>query len=1056
MTGVHLEKNFEQEMLEDMRASGWEIGKRKPPAGTPDAELWLYDYDKGRGLYPIDVIEWIKATQPAEYAKVKKLHNGGTDARILDVLAKELDARGPLDVLRKGFKDVNARFKLVQFRPASGLNPELAKRYDQVVCRAINQVRYSAEKEDSIDVVLFVNGIPVVTEELKTDLTQSIGDAVRQYREDRPPRHPANNKVEPLLAGNRALVHFAVSTDEVRMTTKLEGKATQFLPFNRGNDGGKGNPVNPDGYRTTYLWQEVLTKDSLLELLQHYLHRSRTERWLPSGKKEVKERLIFPRYHQLQAVRLLRRMVTAEGVGHDYLIQHSAGSGKSNTIAWLSHQLASLHARDAQGHESKIFDTVLVLTDRTVLDDQLQETVGSFEQQTGVVVKITDKDVKTDQLAQALTQSAGIVILTIQTFPAFMAYLTRLKAMNDEQLSSHLAEKGKLTVDAAKALITKVRHGRYAIVADEAHSSQTGQSATRLREALGSEGEEDAQEQLDAEVNAYEKQVGRANLSYFAFTATPKAKTLERFGRVPDPSAPKGPGNLPAPVHVYTMQQAIEEGFILDVLKNYTSYKTAWRLAYQGQDYDADEVDQKRAHASVIRWVKLHKHNIAQRVAIIIEHFRENVAHLLGGQAKAMIVTESRLAAVRYKQAMDKYIQEHGYALGTLVAFSGEVTQGEEGQTIGPFTENGMNKLDGVSIPEALDGDGYQVLIVANKYQTGFDQPKLCAMYVDKRLDGVQAVQTLSRLNRIYPNKQTFILDFVNDPQDVLRAFLPYYRTATLTDVTDPNQLHALQAKLDDAGIYTDAEVVAISDAYARPGVKQATLQGLLAPLVDRFRTRWQASAVGSEERKELEVFRHDLGTFTRAYDFLTQIITYDDPDLSRRAVVYRLLLPLLATERLRDAIDLTGLLMTHHRIKQGGSIDGIPQSSEGGGLTPAQDVGTGSAAPVKTTMQALVEQMNGLFEGELSDADLVSYAQHVSAKMLENPALEKQAAASTKERFLHGDFRPAMMQAVIDSMRSHKTMSDQVLGRLDVQEGLASILADLVYEGFRRRREES
>lgn len=1055
MTGVHLEKTFEREMLDDMAAGGWQVGKRKAAAGTPAGDLWLYEYDKARGLYPVDVIEWIRTTQPDEYAKVKKLQGGGTDARILDVLAKELDARGPLDVLRKGFKDVNARFRMVQFQPASGLNPELATHYAQVTCRAITQLRYSTEKEDSIDVVLFVNGIPVVTQELKTDLTQSIGDAMRQYREDRPPRHPANNKVEPLLAGNRALVHFAVSTDEVRMTTKLEGKATQFLPFNRGDGGGKGNPVNPDGYRTEYLWKEVLTRDSLLELLQHYLHHSKTERWLPDGRKEVKEKVIFPRYHQLQAVRLLKGLVSAEGAGHDYLVQHSAGSGKSNTIAWLSHQLASLHATNTQGKEAKVFDTVLVLTDRTVLDDQLQDTIGSFEQQAGVVVKITDKDVKTDQLAQALTQNAGIVILTIQTFPAFMAYLTRLKAMDDEQLGAHLAEKGKLTVDAARALTHKIRHGRYAIVADEAHSSQTGQSATRLREALGSDA--DAQDELEAEVAAYEQQVGRANLSYFAFTATPKAKTLERFGRLPDPSAPAGKTNLPAPVHVYTMQQAIEEGFILDVLKNYTAYKTAWKLAYQGQSYEDGEVDQKQALKSVIRWVRLHDHNIAQRVAIIVEHYRANVASLLGGQAKAMIVTESRLAAVRYKQKIDAYIKERGYPLATLVAFSGEVNRDEKNQVLDPaFTETGMNRLEGVSIPEALDSDRFQILIVANKYQTGFDQPKLCGMYVDKRLDGVQAVQTLSRLNRIHPGKHTFILDFVNDPQDVLDAFLPYYRTATLTDVTDPNMLHTLQGKLDGEALYTDDEITAISDAYAKPGVKQATLQGLLAPVVDRFRTHWQASTPGGKAREALEVFRHDLGSFVRAYDFLTQIITYDDADLARRAVVFRLLQPLLATERLRDPVDLSGLLMTHHRIKQGSSIDGIPGGSEGGGLTPGKDIGTGSATPVKTTMQALVEQMNGLFEGELSEADLISYAQHVSSKLLENKALARQAAASTKERFLHGDFRPAMMKAVIDSMKSHKTMSDQVLERLDVQEGLATILADLVYEGFRKQREEN
>lgn len=1036
MTGIHLEKHFEQEMLQGMAKAGWQVGLRPIPPGTPASDLWLYEYDQARGLYPIDVITWLKGTQPAEYAKVQKLQNGATDRRLLDRLAEELDKHGPLQVLRKGFKEVNARFQLAQFRPASGMNPELEARYDQVICRAIPQLRYSTEKEDSIDVVLFVNGLPVVTEELKTELTQSIGDAMRQYREDRPPRDPKSNKVEPLLAGHRALVHFAVSTDEVRMTTRLEGKATTFLPFNRGHGGGKGNPPVPGDYRTSYLWKEVLAKGSLLELLQHYLHRDKTGR------------AIFPRYHQLQAVRLLRRMVTAEGVGHDYLVQHSAGSGKSNTIAWLTHQLASLHVGDR-----KVFDSVIVLTDRTVLDDQLQETVAQFEQQSGLVVRITDRDVKTDQLAKALSGGAAIIILTIQTFPAFMAYLTRLRDMSAEELQGHLAERGRLDVDAVRRL-ERVRSGRYAIVADEAHSSQTGQSAVRLREALGGE-EPDAEDVLAGEASNFERQVGRANLSYFAFTATPKAKTLQRFGRLPDPNLPPGKDNLPGPVHVYTMQQAIEEGFILDVLRNYTSYKTAWKLAYRGQDMGAAEVDQRRAHASVIRWVKLHDHNIAQRVAIIVEHFRQNVAHLLGGEAKAMIVTESRLAAVKYKGKIDAYIQERGYPLGTLVAFSGEVSRDEKNQAIGPFTEANMNRLGGMSIPEALDSSGYQVLIVANKYQTGFDQPKLVAMYVDKRLDGVQAVQTLSRLNRVYPGKdQTFVLDFVNDPEAVLAAFLPYYRTATLTDVTDPNLLHALQAKLDGAGIYTDAEITAISDAYQAPGVTQARLQGLLAPLVDRFRDRWTASAAGSEARAELEVFRHDLGTFVRQYEFLSQIITYDDADLARRATVFRLLLPLLAPERLHDAVDLTGLVMTHHRIRRGDALDGVPGGAEGEGLSPTQAAGSGSAAPVKTTLQQLVEQMNGLFEGELTDADLIGYAHYVSGKLLESPVLAQQAAANTKEHFLHGDFRPEMIRAVVESLQNHTAMSEQVLGRRDVQEGFATILLDLVYEGFKKRRE--
>ncbi|WP_019012367.1 type I restriction enzyme subunit R domain-containing protein [Deinococcus aquatilis] len=703
--------------------------------------------------------------------------------------------------------------------------------------------------------------------------------------------------------------------------------------------------------------------------------------------------------------------------------------------------------------DKKVFDSVIVLTDRTVLDDQLQETVAQFEQQSGLVVRITDKDVKTDQLAKALSSGAAIIILTIQTFPAFMAYLTRLRGMTGEQLQSHLAEKGKLDVDAV-AKLEKIRAGRYAIVADEAHSSQTGQSAVRLREALGGE-DEDAEDVLAGEASAFEKQVGRANLSYFAFTATPKAKTLQRFGRLPDPSIPPGKDNLPGPVHVYTMQQAIEEEFILDVLRNYTGYKTAWKLAYGGQDPNGAEVDQRRAHASVIRWVKLHDHNIAQRVAIIVEHFRENVAPLLGGEAKAMIVTESRLAAVKYKQKIDAYIKEHGYPLGTLVAFSGEVNRDEQDQAIGPHTETNMNHLSGLSIPEALDASAHQVLIVANKFQTGFDQPKLVAMYVDKRLDGVQAVQTLSRLNRVYPGKtQTFVLDFVNDPKAVLEAFLPYYRTATLTDVTDPNLLHALQAKVDGVGIYTDAEVVAVSDAYATAGITQAKLQGLLAPLVDRFRERWIAAAPGSETRAELEVFRHDLGTFVRQYEFLSQIISYDDPDLARRATVFRLLLPLLAPERLHDVVDLSGLVMTHHRIRRGEGMDGVPGGSEGGGLSPTQEAGSGSAAPVKTTLQQLVEQMNGLFEGELTDADFIGYAQTISGKLLENPVLAQQASANTKEHFLHGDFRPEMMRTVIESLQNHTAMAEQVLGRKDVQEGFATILLDLVYEGFRKQRE--
>ncbi|HEU5422541.1 MAG TPA: type I restriction endonuclease, partial [Nitrolancea sp.] len=646
----HREKTFEDEVVAHLTANGWRLGN---PAR----------YDRARALYPDDVLGWLRDTQPQALAKVAAPAGQTVDDVVLDRLAAVLDKDGPLRVLRRGFKHINAQFAMCQFKPSQGLNPDTLARYAQVRCTVIRQVRYSRHKGDSIDLVFFVNGLPVATAELKTDFTQRIHDAIKQYRQDRPPRDPAANQAEPLLTFKRgALVHFAVSTDEVAMTTRLAGPDTHFLPFNLGHDGGAGNPPNPDGYRTAYLWERVLQRDSLLDILGNFLHLERTEEATPDGGTRVREALIFPRYHQWEAVGRLLAAARDEGPGHNYLIQHSAGSGKSNSIAWLAHRLATLH----DDGDRKVFDSVIVVTDRTVLDRQLQETIYQFEHKSGVVVPIKDDGPsKSEQLKTALLDRAPIIIVTLQTFPFVVEAIRQQASLRDRA---------------------------FAVIADEAHSSQTGSAASNLARVLTAEqlaeGEEVAAE--DVLLAAMEARAAHRNISYFAFTATPKAKTLQRFGRRPNPALPESDTNLPEAFHVYTMQQAIEEGFILDVLQNYTTYRLAFRLAHNGAEYDEAEVDRARALKSLMRWVRLHPYNIAQKVEVIVEHFHHNVLTLLEGRAKAMVVTGSRKEAVRYKLALDAYVKRQGYRdVAALVAFSGEVGDPESGPD--PFSEHSMN-----------------------------------------------------------------------------------------------------------------------------------------------------------------------------------------------------------------------------------------------------------------------------------------------------------------------------------------------------------------------------
>ena len=1033
----HKENRFETEIVEYMTKNGWVEGSSK-------------GYDVTLGLYKEDILSYIKQTQPQAYEKMQRREGARTDEVLCKHVAKEMDKHGALHALRKEIKYIGSKFKLCQFKPELPNHDTLA-RYDANILRVVRQVYYSSKNNNSIDLVFFLNGIPIATAELKTDFTQNVQDAINQYRNDR------NPKGEVLLSFNkRALVHFAVSTDEVYMTTKLEGVKTRFLPFNKGKpDGSAGNPPNPQGYATDYLYKEILQKDSLLNIIERYIHLEVKEKEDHTGRRYKSETLIFPRYHQLDAVRKLLRDSKEKGVGEHYLIQHSAGSGKSNSIAWLAHQLASLHG----GDEEAVFDSVIVITDRTVLDNQLQETISSFEHKEGVVVGIScegTNESKSTQLAEALEKGAKIIITTIQTFP--------------------------FVLDAIRHRTT-LKERKYAIIADEAHSSQSGATAKKLKEVLGVEQiEED--EEISAEdmmSAALESEGSRHNISFYAFTATPKEKTLQLFGTLPDPSLPPSKENLPRPFHTYTMKQAIEEGFILDVLQGYTTYKLFYKLEHTSPKKD-QEVESKKAKAKIAKWLNLHPHNIAQKVEIVIEHFRTHVAHLLDHQAKAMVVTSSRQAAVRYKLAFDKYIKEHGYSgMQAMVAFSGKVIDDAEGVER-EYTEANMNpNLRGRDMRKAFDTNEYQVMIVANKFQTGFDQPKLCAMYVDKKLGGVDCVQTFSRLNRIYPGKeQTFILDFVNETEDIKAAFAPFYKTTTLEDVTDPNIVYDLQNKLEASGIFTPSEVQTYAKAFFDPKGTQAQMSAAIKPAADRYKVRYKEAleeihlleegikaaqkdadekgvhnlSLQREERskakKALDIFKKDLTTFVRMYEFLSQIVDYQDEELLSLYVYAKGLIPNLKTIDNKEPIDLSAVELTHYKLhKQKEESIRLDEKEH-----PLPPINPGEAKPndpQKDLLSHIIQEISALFEGELSEEDMLNYARTISDKVMENEKVVHQVANNTKEQAMMGGFSDAISTAVIDSLDVHQNLATQLLGEELKLKRFAGLIYEMVSKEFKQ-----
>ncbi len=924
------------------------------------------DFDRERAIFPEVVLSFIRETQEREWGKLKALHGENTGEQILTDLCKWMDQNGALATLRHGFKCYGRTLHAAFFKAAHELNPELESRYTANRLGLTRQLHFSPRSEKSLDVTLSLNGIPVVTLELKNPLTgQTVEDARRQYKQDRDPREPI------FEFKRRTLVHFAADTESVLMTTRLAGTATHFLPFNKGCDGGAGNPPDPAGrtYRTAYLWEEVLQRDSLLDLLARFIHLQTEEKRDDHGRKVKTESMIFPRYHQLQAVRMLVEGARSEGVGHNYLVEHSAGSGKSNTIGWLTHRLASLH--DAANQ--RVFDSVIVVTDRVVLDQQLQDTIYQFEHKRGVVQRI---DESSRQLAEALENAVPVIITTLQKFPFVSRQLLKLAE-----------ERG---TSGTGTLTTR----RCAVLIDEAHSSQGGETATDLKEVLGGKGlreeakkraAEEGRDDMEELFRSMAKRGRQANLSLFAFTATPKHKTLAVFGR----------DGIPA--HRYTMRQAIEEEFILDVLKHYTTYATYFKLLKACED--DPNVERKKAARALARFMRLHPHNIAQKTEVMVEHFQTVTRHKIGGRAKAMVVTGSRLEAVRYKQSFDRYIQEKGYAIKTLVAFSGTVQDDKIADVT--YTEEKMNlAIREKALPEKFATQEYQVLLVAEKYQTGFDQPLLHTMFVDKRLAGIQAVQTLSRLNRIHPLKEdTFVLDFVNDREEIREAFKTYYEGAEIGEEVDPARMYQVKGELDASGIYLAGEVERFCAVYFKPKQRQSAMDhqamnAALDPAVSRFTVRQK------DDEEEAELWRGKVQAFRNLYGFLSQVIPYQDSDLERLYVFLRHLAAKLPRRKSGTAYQFDDeVRLEYYRLQKisEGSIS--LQDGDARRLDGPTEVGSGLVRPQPVLLSQLIDIVNERFGTDFNQADQLFFDQIVEAAMADD-GLRQAAVVNPGDKF--------------------------------------------------------
>ena len=1063
---AHQEKHFESYVVSKLAEQGWQVGATE-------------HYDTERALYPEDLIAWLESTQPEKWAKLQKDNKGRARDVLMNRLAKALETHGTTQLLRQGFSIAGCgHIDLSEAAPEDRRNAEVLKRYAANILRVVPQLQYHPSRKLAIDLVFFINGIPVATVELKTDFTQSAEAAMEQYRTDRLPYDPKTKRREPLLSFKRgAVVHFAMSDSDIQMTTRLDGENTFFLPFNQGNAGHAGNPPRTDGeYPVAYFWEAVCQRDAWLRIFHSFVYVEKKDVVDLKGNWTKKETLIFPRFHQWSAVNKMIGDARDKGPGMQYLCEHSAGSGKTSTISWTAHDLVKLRRDNGEA----IFSSVIIVTDRNVLDSQLQDAVKQIDHQFGVIAAIDrqkSSKSKSQQLADALLAGTPIIVVTIQTFPYAMEAIVTDKAL-----------KGK----------------NFAVIIDEAHNSQTGSTAAKLQTALAMSGH-GKMSTLTVEELLEQLQKSRArpdNISYFAFTGTPKHSTLMLFGRPADPTQPASKDNLPVAFHRYPMRQAIEEGFILDVLRGYVPYKTAFNLAKQIED--TKRVSGKAAKRALAQWMSLHPTNVTQKVQFIIEHFSRNVTHRLDGKAKAMVVTSSRAAAIRYKKGFDAYIAKHKEYTGirSLIAFSGkmsgkQVMHADDDRIAGDvflvdeneeFTEENMNPdVGGKDLRLVFDRPEYRVMLVADKFQTGFDQPKLVAMYIDKKIaNDVEIVQTFSRLNRMAPGKdEVFIIDFVNDPDNVRRAFAMYDEGAQIDDVQDMNVVYEIKEQLDSQGLYEADDLESFKEArfktirditHAQEPQHKALYAATEGPTrlfnqrlkmlreaittwesaFDKARNQGDEAGMKSADhhRKEhadqiktLTAFKSSLGRFCRTYAYITQLIDFGDPELENFAAFAKLLQKRLSGET-PENIDLQGLVLSGFDIK-----NKEDEPSEEGYVPVLKPVGPGggdSAGDDPKFLREIIDKLNHLFGDATPLRDQATFVNHIVSIARENDVVMAQVENNTREQALKGNLPGAVQQGVVRALTSHQKLATLVL-KSDRQAMAA--LTDVIYELIRDKQ---
>lgn len=910
-----------------------------------------------------------------------------------------------LDVVRHGITDSGIKFNLAYFKPDSALNPETIRLYASNKLYVTRQVYYSKQNNNSIDLLLSLNGLPLATAELKNHFTgQNFNHAINQYKSDRDPRDLL------FQFKKRALVHFALDSDEVHLTTKLDNEKTRFLPFNKGYQNGAGNPPNLNGYKTAYFWEDILQTDGFLEIIGRFVHLQK-DSFRVDGKLHTKETMIFPRYHQLDSVRKLSADTRAKGAGKEYLIQHSAGSGKSNSIAWLAYRLGSLYNEA----DKKVFDTVIVVTDRNVLDQQLQQTIYQFEHKQGVVQRI---DVDSKQLAEAIAHGTNIIITTLQKFPFAIRHLSVIPSR------------------------------KYAVIIDEAHSSQGGNASRKMNETLAGKNVsledaknietyiENAETDGDDFIRETVRKQGRQpNISLYAFTATPKARTLEVFGV-------KDADGRSKPFHLYSMRQAIEEGFILDVLKNYVSYKEYYRFSKQIED--DPELNKRKAVKAIGRFAAFHPHILAQKTEVMIEHFRQVTMKKIGGKAKAMVITSSRKHALRYYLEFKDYIKVKGYTdIKPLVAFSGTVVDDFYPEGIAEAALNGFGEKE---LPSKFDTDEYRILLVADKYQTGFDQPLLHTMYVDKKLSGVKAVQTLSRLNRTSPGKEdTFILDFANDRETIVDSFQPYYELAIMNETTDPNHLYDLKGKLDASEVYHQSEVNNFAKAFYQPNnISNAREQGKLyssiGPAVDRFKH------LKDEDAKE--EFKNSLTSFVRLYSFLSQIMPFQDVELEKLYSFGRFLLPKLPKTTYIDQLKLDNeVALEYYRLQKLSDGDLVLEIQGEHALTPTTEAGISRDKDEEAKLSDIITNLNSKFGTDFNEADKLFFDQ-IEEELFQDEDLKKRALNNPPENFKYA-FEDVFINKLIERMDSNQEIFEKIMENAEFKNDVKEWLTKRIYDRF-------